>query len=127
MDELEVIRDAGCTGSTVILRLKGPVNLDTLFLLKQKLREVPESDTVIDVTEVPYIDSAGLGTILSHWSHLQSHGKKFAMAGVSPRIEVLLEMTKVNTMLPMFRTAGEAEASFNSAGPARAAGMWGPL
>jgi anti-anti-sigma factor len=112
MEELEIVREAGATGSTAILRLKGPVTLSTLFLLQEKLREVPESDTVIDVTEVPYIDSAGLGTILSHWSHTQRHGKKFAMTGVSQRIGVLLEVSKVNTVLPTFKTAEEADRNF---------------
>jgi anti-sigma B factor antagonist len=112
MDELEVLRDAGATGSTVILRLKGPLTIGTLFLLQQKLSDVAEADTVIDVTDVPYIDSAGLGTILSHWAHTQRHGKKFAMTGVSQRIGVLLEISHVNTLLPMFKTAEEADASF---------------
>lgn len=109
---MEVVRSAGATGSTTILRLKGPLTLSTLFSLQERLREIPDSDTVIDVSETPYIDSAGLGTILSHWSHTQRHGRKFALTGVSPRIAVLLEITKVNTVLPMFGTAEEADQSF---------------
>jgi hypothetical protein len=34
------------------------------------------------------------------------------MTGVSQRIGVLLEITKVNTVLPMFKTAEEADRSF---------------
>ena len=111
MQELEVFRD-GVTGSTAILRLKGPLTLATRFLLQEKLREIPRTDTVIDVTEVPYIDSSGLGTILSHWSHTQRHGRKFAITGVSQRIGVLLEISKVNTVLPVFKTAEEADRNF---------------
>jgi anti-anti-sigma factor len=112
MEHMEVVRDQGATGSTVILRLKGPLTLSTLFLLQDTLRGIPDADTVIDVTEVPYIDSGGLGTILSHWSHTQRTGHKFALTGVSPRIGVLLEITKVNTVIPMFNTADEADRSF---------------
>lgn len=67
---------------------------------------------MIDVSEVPYIDSAGLGTILSQWAHTQRTGHKFALTGVSPRIAVLLEITKVNTVLPLFKTAEEADRNF---------------
>jgi anti-anti-sigma factor len=112
MEQMEIVREAGATGSTSILRLKGPLTLSTLFGLQDSLREIPDSDTVIDVSEVPYIDSAGLGTILSRWSHTQRTGHKFALTGVSPRIEVLLEITKVNTVLPMFKTPDEADRSF---------------
>ena len=109
---MEVVRDLGTTGSTTILRLAGPLTLATLFLLQEKLREIGNADTVIDVSQVPYIDSAGLGTILGHWAHTQRTGHKFALTGVSPRIDVLLEITKVNTVLPMFKTAEDADRAF---------------
>jgi anti-anti-sigma factor len=112
MEQMEVARELGATGSTTILRLNGPLTLSTLFVLQQTLREIGNVDTVIDVTEVPYIDSAGLGTILSHWAHTQRTGHKFAMTGTSPRIDVLLEITKVNTLLPMFKTAADADLAF---------------
>lgn len=112
MDTMEIVREQGATGTTAILRLNGPLTLTTLFKLQDALKEIGGLDTVIDVTDTPYIDSAGLGTILSHWAHTQRTGHKFAMTGVSPRIEVLLEITKVNTVLPMFKTAEEADRSF---------------
>jgi anti-anti-sigma factor len=112
MEQMEVLRDPGATGLTTILRLQGPLTLSTLFGLQDSLREIGDVDTVIDVSEVPYIDSAGLGTILSRWAHTQRTGHKFALTGVSPRIDVLLEITKVNTVLPMFRTAEEADRTF---------------
>jgi anti-anti-sigma factor len=112
MEQMEVVRELGATGSTAILRLKGPLTLTTLFALQDVLRDIPGADTVIDVSEAPYIDSAGLGTILSHWAHTQRSGHKFALTGVSRRIDVLLEITKVNTVLPMFKTAELADLSF---------------
>jgi anti-anti-sigma factor len=112
VEQIQVVRHPGATGSTAILRLKGPLTLSTLFTLQDTLREISNSDTVIDVSEVPYIDSAGLGTILSHWAHCQRTGHKFALTGVSPRIDVLLEITKVNTVLPMFKSAEAADLSF---------------
>ena len=110
---MEVVCETGPSGSTNVIRLKGPLTLSTLFHLQDTLKQIPDLDTIIDVTEVPYIDSAGLGTILSRWSHSQRKGNKFAMTGVSPRIAVLLEITKVNTLLPMFKTAEEADQTFS--------------
>src|ERR1700722_9101872 len=112
MDQMEIVRESGATGTTAILRLQGPLTLSTLFLLQETLKAMGNVDTVIDVSEVPYIDSGGLGSILSHWAHTQRSGHKFALTGVSPRIGVLLEITKVNTVLPMFNTAEEADRSF---------------
>ena len=116
---MEIVRESGATGTTAILRLQGPLTLSTLFLLQETLKAMGNVDTVIDVSEVPYIDSGGLGSILSHWAHTQRSGHKFALTGVSPRIDTLLEITKVNTVLPMFKTAEEADQSFTGK-PARA-------
>jgi anti-anti-sigma factor len=114
MDELEITRENGATGATAILRLKGPLKISNLFSLQAALRPLDNSDTVIDVTGVPYIDSAGLGTVLSHWTHCQSHNRKFALTGVSQRIRVLLQLTRVDAVLPMFATAEEADRSFTA-------------
>jgi len=112
MEQIEITRSLGATGSTTILWLKGPLSLSTFCVLEQNLREAGNVDTVIDVSLVPYVDSAGLGTILSHWAHTQRNGRKFALTGISPRINLLLEITKVNTILPAFATAEEADRGF---------------
>jgi anti-sigma B factor antagonist len=110
MEQLEIDRSAGTAASTVILRLKGPLTLATLFPLQDLLRELKGVDLIIDVSQVPYMDSAGLGTLLSSWAHSQRDHRKFALTGVSPRVAVLLEITKVNTVLPMCETAEIADA-----------------
>jgi anti-sigma B factor antagonist len=111
MEQLEIERATGAVPNTVILRLKGPLTLATLFPLQDLMRELKGVDTIIDVSQVPYIDSAGLGTILSQWAHTQRDHRKFALTGVNPRVGVLLEITKVNTVLPMFETAELADAN----------------
>ena len=113
MEKLQVVLDPGKRQGTAIVRLIGPLTLATQFHLEEALRQVAEFDTIIDVFDTPYIDSAGLGAILAHWSHSQHQGRKFAMTGVSKRIQMLLELTRVNTVLPVFRTADEAELMFS--------------
>jgi anti-sigma B factor antagonist len=111
MDELKITQEHAA-GPTAILRLNGPLRLNNLFALQDALRDIGDVNTVIDVTDCPYIDSAGLGTILSHWTHTQGHGRKFALTGASQRIGVLLELTHVDKVLPMFKTAEDAVSSF---------------
>ena len=114
MEKLQVVLSPGKRPGTAIVRLVGPLTLATQFHLEEALRKVSEADTIIDVYETPYIDSAGLGTILAHWSHSQHRGRKFALVGVSKRIQMLLELTRVNTVLPVCHTADEAELMFSA-------------
>jgi anti-anti-sigma factor len=92
-----------------IVSLRGPVTLETLFELQNVLRQ-EHSDLVIDLAEVPYMDSAGLGAILTAYASSQRHHNQFALANVSKRVRVLLQITKVDTLLPIFDSVAEAEA-----------------
>lgn len=112
MEQLEIQSSNGTSSKTTILRLKGPLTLSTLFEFQTKVRQPGLKDTIIDLTDVPYIDSAGLGSILSHWAHSQRTGDKFAVAGACDRVKVLFQLTKVDTLIPAFATCAEAEKSF---------------
>ena len=121
MEKMEISSIAGERSGTTILQLKGPLTLQTLFDFQKVLRKPDLKDTIIDLTGVPYIDSAGLGTILSHWVHSQRAGTKFAIVGVSERVQVLFDLTKVGRVLPTFASIKQAEESFSgSSSTARA-------
>src|ERR1700688_2593865 len=114
MEKIEIARSEGTGSETTILRLQGPLTLQTLFDFQNAIRQPGIGDTVIDLTAVPYIDSAGLGAILGHWAHTQRTGKRLAIAGICERVQVLFNLTKVDTLLPCFATADKAEQSFSA-------------
>ena len=97
-------------GGGRVVTLRGPVTLETLFDLQNTLRQ-EHTDLVIDLSGVPYMDSAGLGALLTAYASCQRNHQKFALAGVSSRIMVLLEVTKINTLLPIFDTVADAEGA----------------
>jgi anti-anti-sigma regulatory factor len=47
-----------------ILRLQGPVVLGTLFQFQSTLRAKDARTLIIDFTDVPYVDSAGIGALV---------------------------------------------------------------
>ena len=95
-------------GGGRIITLRGPVTLETLFDLQNVLRQ-EHSDLIIDLGEVPYMDSAGLGAILTAYASCQRQRHKFALANVPQCVMVLLQLTKVDTLLPIFDSVAEAE------------------
>jgi anti-anti-sigma factor len=114
MDELQIQRSQGSTSDVTILTLNGPLTIQTLFDFQTAIRQPDLKSTIIDFSGVPYIESAGLGVVLSHWAHTQRIGVKFAAVAVSDRVRVLLDMTKVSTLLPMYPSAADAEQAFSS-------------
>ena len=64
---------------------------------------------ILDLTEVPYIDSAGLGIVVGHYVSCQRKGVRLIAAGVGPRVRELLKITKLDTTIPMTATVDEAD------------------
>jgi anti-sigma B factor antagonist len=104
---------------TVIFRLSGPFTARDMYgeLSPAALRntfepvvgDAPETLHILDLTEVPYMDSAGLGLIISHYVRCQARGVRLVVAGASSRVLQLLQMTHVDKFFPRFETVEEAE------------------
>jgi anti-anti-sigma factor len=108
---LKIDREAGKLASTRIIRLTGPLTLRNVFDLQTQMRaEEPATITVLDLSGVPFMDSAGLGVVLNYYVHCKNRGGKFVAAGVSPRILELFKMTNVDSVIRMAANSDEAEA-----------------
>ena len=112
-------RSHGKEPGTVIFRLTGPFTARDMYgsLSPNELRNTFESEEggephalhILDLTEVPYMDSAGLGLIVSHYVRCQGRGVRLVVAGVSPRVLQLFEMTTVDKFFPRVATVEEAD------------------
>jgi len=108
---LTIERKEGKTPGTQIFSLVGPLTLRNLFELQSELRNAtPPPLTVIDLTEVPYMDSAGMGLVMNHYVRCQTRGTKLVVVGANNRVLDLFKVTKVDTVLPLVSTMDEAEA-----------------
>ena len=104
-------RGDGKNPGTRVLRLNGPLTLRNLFELQSELRksELPPL-TVIDLSAVPYMDSAGMGLVMNHYVRCQTNGTKLVVSGANNRIMDLFKVTKVDTVLPLVPDPNAAEA-----------------
>jgi len=68
----------------------------------------PPIVNIFDLTDVPYMDSTGLGMVIRHFVRCQDKGVRFIAAGVSPRVLELFKVTNVDAVIPMIVTVDEA-------------------
>ncbi|HEY1205646.1 MAG: STAS domain-containing protein [Bryobacteraceae bacterium] len=109
MDQLQ-IRSTEGPGGILILHLEGPLTLTTLFEFQDTVRQQQAKGLILALGGVPYMDSAGLGAILGAYVSCQRQGQKFALADVSRRVLTLLEVAKVDALVPRFDTLEAAES-----------------
>lgn len=93
----------------VVLALQGPLTLPNLFLFQEELGRHQPRLLIIDLTESPYMDSAGLGAVMNAYVHAQKNGRRVVLAGANMRVNALLELTKVHLLLKNYATVAEAE------------------
>jgi Anti-anti-sigma regulatory factor (antagonist of anti-sigma factor) len=64
---LTYTRAAGDRQGLVVIKLTGPLTLRNIFQFQQDLAVSPPELTVFDLSEVPYMDSAGIGVLVSYY------------------------------------------------------------
>jgi len=108
---LAIERKDGKAPGTVITHLSGPVTLCNLFDLQAQLRsgELPRA-SILDLSGVPYMDSAGMGAIINYYTHCQNRGIKLIISDVSSRVMELFKMTRVDTVMTFAANVEAAEA-----------------
>jgi anti-sigma B factor antagonist len=66
---------------------------------------------VIDLGEVKYVDSAGLGALIRCYKRCTTAGGELRLAGVSARLRTLLELARLGDLFAIFDDVTEAVAA----------------
>jgi anti-sigma B factor antagonist len=100
---------AGSKDGVRIWRLAGPLTLSNLFGFQSKLRADNSRTLILDFTQVPLADSAGIGALVGAYVTRQKDGRGLGLVGVNQRIHNALEVTRVQDFFRFFNTVDEAE------------------
>jgi anti-sigma B factor antagonist len=94
-----------------ILGLKGPLVMTNLFDFQAKVRADNSSTLILDFTDVPYVDSAGIGALVGAYVTHQKDGRVLSLVGVSQRVRNALQVTHVEQFFRFFPTLADAESA----------------
>jgi len=81
--------------------------------LRREVLEQSDSRVIIDLSRVTRIDSAGLGQLMSCYSHLVRNQGSLKVVNATPEIKKLLDMTGISTLITAFTDETEAVLSFD--------------
>jgi len=114
--------DERMVGDVVVLDLKGRVMLgEGDEILKDKVKSLlyqGQKKIVLNLADVPYIDSAGLGEIVRTFTTVSRQGGSLKLLNLTKRITDLLSITKLLTVFDTYDSENEAVQSFSA--PAKA-------
>jgi anti-sigma B factor antagonist len=104
------------TGSVTVLDLSGKITLgDGDTLLKDKLHSLlhqGKKQVLLNLGDVNYVDSAGLGALVSAYTAVTREGGSLKLANITRKLQDLLSITKLLTVFETFDSEDEAIRSY---------------
>jgi len=69
--------------------------------------------TIVDLTDVPYMDSAALGSLMTLHVSCQQHDRRYALVGASDRLQTMFQVSGVASILVTYPSLADAEAGLS--------------
>jgi anti-anti-sigma factor len=108
VEQLKIEEPTGYPPEVRVLKLSEPFLMTSVFEFQSIVRDSPKPVTIVDLTDVPYMDSAALGAVMGLHISSQRLKHKYAVVGPSPRLQTLFEVSGVRDLLIVFPTIDEA-------------------
>jgi anti-sigma B factor antagonist len=104
-------------GPVAVVGVRGPLTLSpTLRGFKKQIERFCTAETkgiVLDLSEVPQMDSAGIGELVAMYSSAKRRGADVALIGVHPRLAEMLRVTRVDALFTTCRDEAAAIAALS--------------
>ena len=118
VQELKVERYEGVADDQRILLLSGPITMETAPQFERAVCYESAETMILDLSDVPFIDSVGLGSLVRAYVSHQKKGRCLVLTGMKPRVRKVMEMTKVHDFFVTFGTTWEAVEALANTGTA---------
>ena len=102
--------ESGIAVITISGRLAMGGETERLDAAVKGLIQKEQKHFIFDIAKLDYVDSSGIGMLVSCLTDVKKAGGELKLAGASPRLRRILAMTGVDTMMPMFDTLADATA-----------------
>ncbi|MEY2507088.1 MAG: hypothetical protein QOH01_1417 [Verrucomicrobiota bacterium] len=101
--------------SPSIFSPEGAIDLHVSPELRASLRAIIDEEKpkrlVVDLSQVPYIDSSGLAVLIGAMQSLELEGGTFMLAGAQDGVRMILESAKLDQYFRLFPDVGSASAA----------------
>jgi anti-sigma B factor antagonist len=103
------------TNGVVVVAVDGQLIVSNRQELKQRILDALEAGDrkfLVDFTRTGYIDSSGLGVLVSLSKKIRDQGGDLRLAGLNEDLRTLFELTKLDTLFGISDSPGEALTAF---------------
>jgi anti-sigma B factor antagonist len=97
-------------GDVTIIDLSGRLEIgEGSVILRETLQNNPaDAKVLINLTDVSFLDTSGLGELVSAHTRAQNAGTHLKLTGIPSRVEKLFQMTKLDRILDVYNNETDA-------------------
>ena len=103
-------------GDVTVIDATGRITLgEGASLFRDMVRDLATKGNkklLLNLNDVSYIDSSGIGEMVSGFTTVTNHGGQLKLLGLSKRVKDLLQITKLYTVFEVFDDEAAAVRSF---------------
>ena len=101
----------GSEPRSVVVEAAGDIDLHRSAEFQRALLELPAkrpARIVLDLSAVPYMDSSGVASLVKLLARVRRENIALKLAGLTPRVRSVFEITRLTTVFEIFATTEEA-------------------
>ncbi|MEE8155938.1 MAG: STAS domain-containing protein [Phycisphaerales bacterium] len=109
MQELEIFTET--IDDSVIVRPVGDIDLSGAPALRQQLKQAQDARpgrVVVDLREVPYMDSSGLATLVEAMQIARKNQGKLIICALQQKVRSIFEIARLDMVFKIANTRDEA-------------------
>lgn len=102
---------AGASAGVHILSVKGAITHATSAALQEAVAGAAASGLIVDLSEVPSVDSMAVGALVRAYVSCSKTGRKLAFVGLNHRVKNVLQIVGVDPLFDTYASVAEAESA----------------
>lgn len=108
---VEVSVTSRSSGEHTVVQVAGEIDVYTAPTLREELAKLVDAgrhNLVVDLTDVPFMDSTGLGVLVGALKKVKTHGGDLALVIDQEKVLKVFRITALTQVFPIFETVDEA-------------------
>jgi anti-sigma B factor antagonist len=104
-------------GVTILRPMGERLDAHNSDVIKEKIKEIYDDDAksvLVDLSAVRFIDSSGLGALVSGFKNAMSHKGRLALSGLQEQVRSMFDLTRLNRVFDIYASEEEALAALST-------------
>ncbi|MBP9888923.1 MAG: STAS domain-containing protein [Leptospiraceae bacterium] len=110
-EKIEVVNDS----KLQILSFVGQINQNNSYSISDNINSFFESgtfDTILDLSNLVYINSIGLASILAIIKKTEEHSGRLVIGGINPKIQIIIQLLDLTNQIEIYSSVEKALESW---------------